>query len=221
MKSSRSSFARTKISRFLLASPQSSSFAVKFLFAFFFLAIGFVLGIIKGQYISSSTVSRSSSSPSSLHLTSPSSLHLTPPPPVKKIEPITDQARVGLKGYMEPTDIMHGMSDEELFWKASMVPRIKRLPYHWFPKIAFLFLTNGEIPLAPLWEKFFEGHGGLYSIYVHSDPQFNGSMPVRSVFYGRRIRSKVCSHSNFHVISSYFWLDFHFLFHFCYCYVVL
>lgn len=24
--------------------------------------------------------------------------------------------------------------------------------------------------MAPLWEKFFEGHRGLYSVYVHTDP---------------------------------------------------
>jgi Core-2/I-Branching enzyme len=194
MKSSRSSSYRTKVSPFLLASPQSSSFAVKFVFAFFFLAIGFAFGIIKGHYIKSSAVSHSSHHPAPLHRVSP---------PSKKIKPLTE-AWVGLKGYKEPTDIMHRMSDEELFWKASMVPRVKRLPYHWFPKIAFLFLTKGEIPLAPLWDKFFEGHRGLFSIYVHSDPQYNGSMPTGSVFYGRRIPSKVCLLTN----SLYFLLNF-------------
>ncbi|KAJ3686066.1 hypothetical protein LUZ61_015230 [Rhynchospora tenuis] len=183
MKSSRSSTYRPKLSSLFQPSPPSNSFTVKLLFAFFFVAIGFALGIIKGYYIKSSIVSRSSSSslPSS-------SLHL-PRQPVKKIEPVP-KVRVGLKGYMEPTDIMHGMNDEELFWKASMVPRIKRHPYEWFPKIAFLYLTKGEIPFAPLWEKFFEGHEGLYSIYVHADPRFNSSFPIGSVFHGRRIRSK-------------------------------
>ncbi|CAI5515427.1 unnamed protein product [Closterium sp. Naga37s-1] len=35
-------------------------------------------------------------------------------------------------------------------------------------KIAFLFLTRGPLPFAPLWEKFFAGHEGHYSVYVHA-----------------------------------------------------
>eukprot|EP00252_Welwitschia_mirabilis_P010174 TRINITY_DN23347_c0_g1_i1.p1 TRINITY_DN23347_c0_g1~~TRINITY_DN23347_c0_g1_i1.p1 ORF type:complete len:334 (-),score=36.86 TRINITY_DN23347_c0_g1_i1:231-1232(-) len=36
------------------------------------------------------------------------------------------------------------------------------------PKIAFMFLTPGPLPFEPLWERFFEGHEGKYSIYVHA-----------------------------------------------------
>eukprot|EP00475_Leptophrys_vorax_P006554 TRINITY_DN14068_c0_g1_i1.p1 TRINITY_DN14068_c0_g1~~TRINITY_DN14068_c0_g1_i1.p1 ORF type:complete len:453 (-),score=7.86 TRINITY_DN14068_c0_g1_i1:140-1498(-) len=34
-------------------------------------------------------------------------------------------------------------------------------------KIAFMFLTRGPLPLAPLWARFFEGHEGRYSVYIH------------------------------------------------------
>lgn len=44
---------------------------------------------------------------------------------------------------------------------------------------------------AGVWEKFFEGHRGLYSVYVHTDPAFNASVTDRqSAFYGRHIPSK-------------------------------
>lgn len=87
---------------------------------------------------------------------------------------------------------MHRMSDEELLWRASMVPGVRRNPYDRVPKVAFMFLTRGPLPLAPLWEKFFKGHRGLYSIYVHTDPAFNESLPSDSVFHGRQVPSKVC-----------------------------
>ncbi|KAM1431056.1 hypothetical protein ACFX2I_047050 [Malus domestica] len=82
------------------------------------------------------------------------------------------------------------MSDEELFRRASMVPRIQDLPYKLVPKVAFMFLTKGPLPLSPLWEKFFKGHEGLYSIFVHAHPDFNESVPKDSVFHGRRIHSQ-------------------------------
>lgn len=71
-----------------------------------------------------------------------------------------------------------------------MTPKIKKYPFDRVPKIAFMFLTRGPVILAPLWEKFFKGHEGLYTIYVHSDPSYNGSEPRESVFHGRRIPSK-------------------------------
>ncbi|XAR67549.1 hypothetical protein NMG60_11002342 [Bertholletia excelsa] len=82
------------------------------------------------------------------------------------------------------------MEDEELLWRASMVPRITQFPFKVVPKVAFLFLTRGPLPLAPFWEKFFQGHKGLYSIYIHSHPSYNGTEPSNSVFHGRRIPSK-------------------------------
>ncbi|KAL3529264.1 hypothetical protein ACH5RR_008586 [Cinchona calisaya] len=85
---------------------------------------------------------------------------------------------------------MHEMTDEELLWRASMVPKIIEYPFERTPKVAFMFLVRGELPLAPLWERFFRGNEGLYSIYIHCLPSFHGTMPEGSVFHGRNIPSK-------------------------------
>ncbi|RLN24841.1 uncharacterized protein C2845_PM07G03270 [Panicum miliaceum] len=61
--------------------------------------------------------------------------------------------------------------------------------------VAFLFLARGDLPLRPLWERFFAGHEGLYSIYVHTAPSYTGSPPEDSVFYGRTIPSQVINQS--------------------------
>ncbi|KAM0862645.1 hypothetical protein ACQ4PT_045128 [Festuca glaucescens] len=59
------------------------------------------------------------------------------------------------------------------------------------PKVAFLFLAKWDLPMAQLWDKFFQGHRGLYSVYVHTDPAFNASATdQQSAFYGRHIPSK-------------------------------
>ncbi|XP_078166162.1 glycosyltransferase BC10-like [Carex rostrata] len=90
----------------------------------------------------------------------------------------------------EPVSLLHNMSEEELLWRASVVPKIHHLPSSRVPKVAFLFLTRGDLPMAPFWDEFFEGHDGLYSIYVHPDPAYNGSIAKNSKFFGRRIPSQ-------------------------------
>ncbi|XP_073351972.1 uncharacterized protein [Aegilops tauschii subsp. strangulata] len=115
-------------------------------------------------------------------LPSPPSQQPTPSPP----------ASLGFADFLAPSGgLMHNMTDEELFWRASMVPRVARVPWRIVPKVAFLFLVRGDLPLRPLWEKFFAGHEGLYSIYVHASPAYTGSPPADSVFYGRMIPSQV------------------------------
>ncbi|KAL5830611.1 hypothetical protein ACOSQ3_020079 [Xanthoceras sorbifolium] len=89
-----------------------------------------------------------------------------------------------------PKELWHSMSDEELMWRASMVPHIQEYPYNRTPKVAFMFLSRGRLPLAPLWEKFFKGNKDLYSIYLHTSPEFSEEAPESSVFYKRRIPSK-------------------------------
>ncbi|XP_059638676.1 glycosyltransferase BC10-like [Cornus florida] len=118
----------------------------------------------------------------------PPPLPLLPPPPPFKNG--TFGRRIGLKEYLRPPNMMHDMNDEELLWRASMVPQIRQSPFNRVPKVAFMFLTRGELPMAPLWEKFFKGHERLYSIYVHASPSFNGTLPEESVFHGRRVPSK-------------------------------
>lgn len=115
----------------------------------------------------------------------------SPPPPLPLQITEKNLSRVGLTEYLKPPNAMHDMKDEELLWRASMVPRIRGFPFKRTQKVAFMFLTKGPLSLAPLWELFFKGYEGLYSIYVHPNPSFNGTMPEDSVFHRRRIPSKV------------------------------
>lgn len=84
-------------------------------------------------------------------------------------------------------DLWHSMSDDELMEKASKVPHDVEGPQ----KVAFMFLTRGSLPLGLFWERFFNGHEGLFSIYLHTSPNFNYEPPNSSVFYKRKIPSKV------------------------------
>lgn len=99
---------------------------------------------------------------------------------------------IGLKDLLKIPMAMHDMNDDELFWRASFDPMIHKTPFKQTPKVAFMFLTIGPVLLAPLWEKFFKGNEGLYSIYVHPNPSFNEMVYNQSsVFHDRRIPSKV------------------------------
>ncbi|KAG5143164.1 hypothetical protein JHK82_018859 [Glycine max] len=105
------------------------------------------------------------------------------------ISALNNQTKVTIHSILRPTKAaMHDMTEEELLWRASMVPMIKELPYNHTPKVAFMFLTKGFVLLAPLWERFFKGNEAFYSIYVHSLPSFNDTVSQTSVFHGRRIR---------------------------------
>ncbi|KAL3510753.1 hypothetical protein ACH5RR_030154 [Cinchona calisaya] len=102
-----------------------------------------------------------------------------------------NNANTILMNFISPQEnIWHSMSDEELLWRASLVPRITEYPFNRTPKIAFMFLTRGSLPLAPLWEMFFKGHQGFFSIYLHTSPEFSHEPPQSSIFYKRRIPSK-------------------------------
>ncbi|KAJ6743487.1 CORE-2/I-BRANCHING BETA-16-N-ACETYLGLUCOSAMINYLTRANSFERASE FAMILY PROTEIN-RELATED [Salix viminalis] len=90
-----------------------------------------------------------------------------------------------------PSNLLHKMGDKELLWRASFVPGIKKYPFKRIPKIAFMFLTKGPLPLAPLWERFLKGHEGLYSVYIHPLPTFEAKFPSSSVFHRRQIPSQV------------------------------
>ncbi|XP_062115070.1 glycosyltransferase BC10-like [Humulus lupulus] len=98
--------------------------------------------------------------------------------------------RIGLTEYLKPPNVRHDMDDKELFWRASMVQKLNKTPFDFTPKIAFMFLTRGALALAPFWDTFFKGHEGIYSVYVHSDPSFNDTVPQNSAFYERWIPSK-------------------------------
>lgn len=133
---------------------------------------------------------------------------VSPPPPKSSLVLSADQTSNGtshsttMVSLREQTSLMHNMTDEELFWRASLVPQIKKFPHKFLPKVAFMFLTPGPLPLSPLWEKFFKGYQGLYSIYVHPHPSYKDSWPQNSVFYGRRIPSKPVSWGRINMIDA-------------------
>ncbi|XP_009145487.1 glycosyltransferase BC10 [Brassica rapa] len=89
-----------------------------------------------------------------------------------------------------PSSVWHSMNDSELLWRASIEPRRYEYPFKRVPKMAFMFLTKGPLPFAPLWERFFKGHEGIYSIYVHTLPDYKSDFPSSSVFYRRQIPSQ-------------------------------
>lgn len=106
--------------------------------------------------------------------------------------PCFDEQQGSIESWIRPpSNLLHTMNDSELFWRASFVPRRKGYPLKRTPKIAFMFLTKGPLPMAPLWERFFKGHEGHYSIYVHSLPSYTANFSPSSVFYRRQIPSQV------------------------------
>ncbi|KAI3463288.1 hypothetical protein Pfo_019951 [Paulownia fortunei] len=118
---------------------------------------------------------------------------------VQSVVPVT-QSRIqecvqepkNVESWIRPTSsLLHDMNDTELFWRASFVPKIKQYPFKRTPKIAFLFLTRGPLPMAPLWDRFFMGKEKLYSIYIHSLPSYQPDFLPSSAFYGRQIPSQV------------------------------
>ncbi|BAF26130.1 glycosyltransferase BC10-like [Oryza sativa Japonica Group] len=150
-------------------------------------SLGFVLGLTSSNAMFLKSFYPSSLMPSSmaplrlvLSSTSTSPSPPSPPPPPPPPPP------------QQPAP-MHSMGDEELFWRASMAPKSRRrLPDGVVPKkVAFMFLVRGELPLRPLWEKFFEGQRtDHYSIYVHAHPSYSFTGSPESVFHGRYVPSK-------------------------------
>lgn len=96
-----------------------------------------------------------------------------------------------LNAFLRPKNLTHHMSDNELFWRSSMVPKKEGFPYKRVPKVAFMFLTRGPLPLLPLWERFFQGHEKLFSIYVHALPGYKLNVSTSSAFHAREIPSQV------------------------------
>ncbi|KAI6683422.1 hypothetical protein NL676_029335 [Syzygium grande] len=165
------------------------------------LALGLALSISLKSF-SSFNVSLLLNNSNQLSLQSPASLL---PPSLFNQTP-TQRCRTVSSDFLDPPTTMHDMDDKELLWRASMAPKRRRYPFKRVPKVAFLFLTRGPLPLAPLWERFFRGHDGLFSIYVHSNPAFNatldGGESEGSVFHGRRIPSKEVQWGGFNMIEA-------------------
>ena len=96
--------------------------------------------------------------------------------------------------FLHPINLTHKMSDAELFWRASMTPYKNEYPFPRVPKVAFMFLTRGPLPMLPLWERFFKGHENYFSIYLHTPTAFNLNVSSQSPFYARQIPSQVPFH---------------------------
>lgn len=98
---------------------------------------------------------------------------------------------LSMEGFIRPSSLVHDMRDEELFWRASMVPTKDEYPFRRVPKVAFMFLTRGALPMMPLWERFFEWQDkNKYEIYVHAPPGYDLGVANTSVFYNRQIKSQ-------------------------------
>ncbi|XP_031279531.1 glycosyltransferase BC10-like [Pistacia vera] len=78
--------------------------------------------------------------------------------------------------------------DDELLFRVAA--RVSRRPTS-NRKLAFMFLTTMPLPLAPLWELYFNNTSkNLYNIYVHADPSFEYDLPFSGVFTQRVIPSQ-------------------------------
>ncbi|KAL8153530.1 hypothetical protein V2J09_011290 [Rumex salicifolius] len=99
----------------------------------------------------------------------------------------------GIGNIVQPRQLEHGLADDELLWRASLVPKIEKFPYHRVPKVAFMFLTRGPLPFLPLWERFFRGHRDQFSIYIHSLPGYYLNVSSESAFFDRQIPSQEVS----------------------------
>ncbi|KAF3526801.1 hypothetical protein F2Q69_00051049 [Brassica cretica] len=163
------------------------------LFYFFILCLGVVVGIIVHSSLEASFL------PYYPTVQSISQLVLVTSPPPPTSSPLPQNYEIEMFLRPPKINIMHNMEDNELFWRASMDPKIPTrpryissspYPFSRTPKVAFMFLTRGPLPLSPLWERFFRGYEGLFTIYIHTNPSYKESMPQGSVFHGRRIPSK-------------------------------
>ncbi|CAH9058864.1 unnamed protein product [Cuscuta europaea] len=98
---------------------------------------------------------------------------------------------LSMESFIRPSTLNHGMKDEELFWRASLVPTKNEYPFQRVPKVAFMFLTRGALPMMPLWERFFYRQDkNKYGIYVHAPPGYEFNVANNSAFYNRQIKSQ-------------------------------
>ncbi|CAI5514346.1 unnamed protein product [Closterium sp. Naga37s-1] len=107
--------------------------------------------------------------------------------------------------------LTHDMGDEELFWRASMVPLRRRSRARGAgagggaegeggggggaggggrrsigpAKVALLFYSAGTMPFAPLWARWLEGHEDRVSVYVLTDETKIDKSLLPPIFRGR------------------------------------
>ncbi|KAJ8486370.1 hypothetical protein OPV22_018855 [Ensete ventricosum] len=95
---------------------------------------------------------------------------------------------LGLSTIVEVYKSARVLTDDE-FVSHVLIKDILSAPYKepMNPKIAFMFLTPGSLPFEKLWEKFFLGHEGRFSIYVHASRE--KPVHVSPLFVDRDIQS--------------------------------
>ncbi|XP_010495496.1 PREDICTED: uncharacterized protein LOC104772596 [Camelina sativa] len=83
------------------------------------------------------------------------------------------------------------LDHDELFLRQAS--KVDANPSRQLPKkLAFMFLTTTSLPLAPLWEFFFNqtsDHKSLYNVYVHVDPTQKHEPDFFGTFHNRIIPS--------------------------------
>ncbi|KAJ9548045.1 hypothetical protein OSB04_020588 [Centaurea solstitialis] len=81
------------------------------------------------------------------------------------------------------------LTDDEIASQVVVTEILKSYPVQLKnPKIAFMFLTPGPLPFETLWDKFFQGHDGKFTVYVHASRE--KPTHVSPYFVGRNIRSE-------------------------------
>ncbi|XP_039034356.1 glycosyltransferase BC10-like [Hibiscus syriacus] len=68
------------------------------------------------------------------------------------------------------------------------------------PKIAFMFLTPGSLPFEKLWDMFFRGHEGRFSVYVHASKE--KPVHMSRYFFNREIRSSAVQWGAFNMVDA-------------------
>ncbi|CAI5962448.1 unnamed protein product [Closterium sp. NIES-65] len=109
--------------------------------------------------------------------------------------------------------LTHDMGDEELFWRASMVPLRRRTRPRGAgagvgaegegggaggggrrsigpAKVALLFYSAGTMPFAPLWARWLEGHEDRVSVYVLTDETKIDKSLFPPIFRGRFVPNR-------------------------------
>ncbi|XP_010277197.1 PREDICTED: uncharacterized protein LOC104611714 [Nelumbo nucifera] len=97
----------------------------------------------------------------------------------------------GCKSFSEwlPPTPARELTDDELASHVFIKDILKMTPLQSRnPKIAFMFLTPGTLPFEKLWDMFFRGHEGRFSIYVHASRE--KPVHVSRYFVDRDIRSE-------------------------------
>ena len=55
---------------------------------------------------------------------------------------------LSMERFVHPDNLTHSMTDDEVLWRASMLPYKKGYPFDRVPKVAFMFLTRGSLLFA-------------------------------------------------------------------------